>query len=247
MSVSDIEISETGMPQLAEALSKFQGDVENVSKDKQGYGYKYADLAQILTTVRPLLHKHGLAVCQLPVCIDGESVGVYTMLLHKEGGRIGASCHLPIDPQSKMSSVQQAGSAITYARRYSIAAVLGIAQEDDDGAMGKNNGHHHVQNAQPNEKTVAVQFDWPKWADDAIAAMKACKTMLELNNWRAMRTEGLRALERNDSANNQKVLEAFKAHAHYLSSHPQPAVTTGREPDPTPAPVSPDPNDEIPF
>lgn len=260
MNLSDVEISETGMPQLAKALSNLMGDVENVSKDKQGYGYKYADLAQILSEVRPLLQKHGLAVCQLPVSTNDGMVGVHTMLLHEEGGRIGATCYLPLDTQAKMSAAQQAGSVITYARRYSLAAVLGIAQEDDDGAQGRNgqnniqnpmqnaaSGHNSVQNTQRTEQPVAIQFDWPKWADDAIAAMKACKTMLELNKWRAMNTEDLRVLERNDSANNQRVVDAFTAHAHYLSSHPQPAVTTGKEPSPTPAPVSPDPNDEIPF
>ncbi|MGH9404425.1 MAG: ERF family protein [Terriglobia bacterium] len=125
--------------ELSEALSKAQGEMKHAAKDSDNpfFGSKYADLAAVLTVAREPMAKNGLALVQYPSVIDGR-VCVETVLTHASGQYLsGVLQLLPVkdDPQG-------IGSAITYARRYSAAAVLGIAQDDDDGnaASGKDAG-----------------------------------------------------------------------------------------------------------
>jgi hypothetical protein len=117
--------------ELASALSKFQGEALNPTKDKKGYNYTYADLASLLEVTRPLLEKNGLAVAQMP--FNNENlIGVETMLTHSSGQWLSSSVSVPVESAQKMSIAQASGSVITYLRRYSYAAFLGIAQDDDD-------------------------------------------------------------------------------------------------------------------
>ena len=117
-------------PELFSALSKAQGEIENASKNAANphFKSKYADLAEVLNTIRPVFAKHGLSIVQA-TGFDGVHVHVTTILAHSGGGNIitTASC------QPAKTDAQGVGSATTYLRRYSAAAVAGIAQEDDDG------------------------------------------------------------------------------------------------------------------
>jgi hypothetical protein len=115
---------------LAASLALAQGEVENASKNSSNphFRSKYADLAEIINTVRPVFAKHGLAVLQSPSYADGL-VSVTTLLTHKSGQWIKDTASAPA---SKLDA-QGVGSAVTYLRRYSLAAFAGIAQEDDDG------------------------------------------------------------------------------------------------------------------
>ena len=95
------------------------------------FGSKYADLAEVLDTVKPTLAKHGFAVTQFPAYAPNEGVVVVeTVLLHRSGEYIAGAVGVPLGGKKDAQAV---GSAITYARRYSLAAVLGISQDDDDG------------------------------------------------------------------------------------------------------------------
>jgi hypothetical protein len=101
------------------------------------FGSKYADLASIMDAVREPLAANGLAVSQ-SVANDANGVSVTTTLLHESGETlVSEPCWLPVgkkDPQGY-------GSAITYARRYSLASLLGIvADEDDDGNAASGAG-----------------------------------------------------------------------------------------------------------
>lgn len=123
---------------LAAALSKAQGEIENAEKNANNshFGSKYADLAEIINTVRPVLTKHGLSVVQIPGYESGV-VTVDTMLLHESGEWLSGVSAAPAPKQDP----QGVGSAVTYLRRYSLAAVCAIAQEDDDGnAASRTNG-----------------------------------------------------------------------------------------------------------
>jgi len=122
---------------LADALSKAQGQIKGASKDVKNefFKSKYADLASVWDACRDALSTNGLCVAQT---MDGgvESVTVNTTLIHTSGEWISGSLTLkPVkaDPQG-------IGSAATYARRYSLAAMVGVAPEDDDGnaASGKD-------------------------------------------------------------------------------------------------------------
>jgi hypothetical protein len=115
---------------LFAALALAQSEVENATKGSVNPHFKsrYADLAEVLNTVRPVFAKHGIAIIQSTGFSDGL-VSVTTALVHKEGGYVTsvASC-----TPAKVDA-QGVGAATTYLRRYSLAAATGVAQEDDDG------------------------------------------------------------------------------------------------------------------
>lgn len=117
-------------PELFAALAKAQAEVENATKSSTNPHFKnrYADLAEVLNTVRPVFAKHGLSLIQSP-SFDGSLASVTTTIAHSGGGYVSgtASC-VP-----GKSDAQQIGSATTYLRRYALAAMCGVAQEDDDG------------------------------------------------------------------------------------------------------------------
>ena len=114
---------------ISQAISKAQGEVENASKNAKNphFKSKYADLAELLNTVRPVFSGHGLAIVQMPSFVDGVA-SVETLISHSSGEWISSICSAPVSKQD----AQGVGSAITYLRRYSLAAMCGIAQEDDD-------------------------------------------------------------------------------------------------------------------
>jgi hypothetical protein len=115
--------------ELAAALAKAQGELENASKSSNNphFKSKYADLAEILNTVRPVFASHGLSVSQCP-SFEAGIVSVETVLMHSSGQWMSSTISAPVSKQD----AQGVGSAITYCRRYSLAAVAGVAQEDDD-------------------------------------------------------------------------------------------------------------------
>lgn len=119
---------------IAAALAKAQADIRDAAKDRQGYGYKYADLATVLQIVRPALTAQGIAVLQDTETL-GDAICVATRLVHASGQWIESE-HLSLQVEAKkgLSAAQCAGSVVTYARRYSLAAMVGISQEDDDAA-----------------------------------------------------------------------------------------------------------------
>lgn len=114
---------------LAKALAKAQGEMENAGKNAVNphFKSKYADLAEILNTVRPVFSKHGLAVTQFPA-FENNIASVETILTHESGEWMSGICSAPV----KQADPQGVGSALTYLRRYSLSAVCGLAQEDDD-------------------------------------------------------------------------------------------------------------------
>lgn len=122
--------------ELAKALTQIQAEVTNTKKDAKGYGYKYTELSGVLDEVRPLCAKYGIGITQLCTSenLDSSSVAVTTMLLHSSGEYIGDTLSLPVTLAKGLSHAQCVGMVITYARRYALAAILGITQTDDDGS-----------------------------------------------------------------------------------------------------------------
>jgi len=126
---------------LTKALSSFQGEITDPKKSTAGYGYRYATLDQVLSIVRPLLAKNGLALTQMiSTRWEGERewVRATTRVMHESGEWMESTLSLPVEQMKGMSHAQAVGSIITYARRYSIQAAVGIAAEEDtDAAMPK--------------------------------------------------------------------------------------------------------------
>ncbi len=118
---------------LAAALAKAQGQMTHAAKDAQNphFKAKYADLAAVWSAIREPLSANGLSVAQTVTQGDG-TVGVTSLLMHASGEWILSTLTMPVAQKTP----QGYGSALTYARRYSLAALVGIAQDDDDGEAG---------------------------------------------------------------------------------------------------------------
>lgn len=130
-------IHSESITQIAEALAKAQAEFPKLPKDKVAkidtkaggqYSYRYADLASILEAIREPMAKHKLAIVQ-PVESGQGSVKVTTVILHGSGEYLGCEVTIPYQ-----GDVKALGSAITYARRYGLTSMLGLAADEDDDA-----------------------------------------------------------------------------------------------------------------
>lgn len=143
---------------LAAALSKAQADITGALKDSANpfFKSKYADLASCWDACRKQLAANNLAVIQTTE-LAGDSVVLVTTLAHSSGEWMAS--RLPI--RAKDDGPQAQGSAITYARRYALAAIVGLAQIDDD-----------AEAAQARDRKAPAAI---------IAKIAACNTAAELN------------------------------------------------------------------
>lgn len=118
---------------LAAALVAFQGEVPPIPKNrvaKMGsYSYRYADINDMWDALREPLHRHGLAVTQpLAAATQPGHIAIRTTIWHESGETHAETAEFPIAGRTP----QEIGSAITYAKRYALAAALGISVDDDD-------------------------------------------------------------------------------------------------------------------
>lgn len=118
--------------ELAKALAAAQGEMTAASKDATNPHFKsrYATLASVWDAIRGPLSRNGLSVSQvLETPETGPGVIVRTLLIHASGQSIASRYVMPI---AEKLTPQAMGSAITYARRYALSAIVGIAPDDDD-------------------------------------------------------------------------------------------------------------------
>lgn len=178
---------------LAAALAAFQAELPDIAKNARGQARggqtKYADLAEVSSKVMPLLGKHGLSFSARPTLTDdGRFVLAYSLRHESGNGEDAGMYPLP------NAGMQEMGSAITYARRYTLMAVTGVApDEDDDGhaaqrahaeqraqrqdrPQGGRNGAQNGQerrNAPARDEQPAEPPSVPSDADRARAALRA--------------------------------------------------------------------------
>ena len=116
------------------ALTKFIQQVGTIEeKDTAQYG-KFADLSTVLSTVNPALAANGLAVVHTTKVEDNKNI-LITNLLHTSGESITSEMLLPVNTGGRGNPMHQEGGAITYCRRYSLLAILGLNAgiPDNDG------------------------------------------------------------------------------------------------------------------
>lgn len=117
---------------LASALAKAQGAMRGALKDTDNafFKSKYADLSSVVEAIRGPFSENGLSYVQTTEPSDRNEVRVETVILHSSGQWISSGIlSMPVTK----ADAQGYGSALTYARRYSLAAAAGVAPEDDDG------------------------------------------------------------------------------------------------------------------
>ena len=140
--------------ELAAALSKAQAKIEDAKKDRENPHFRspYSTLGSIWDACKPALTENGLSVVQ--TCEPTETgvlLNLTTTLLHSSGQFISGTMTIPLakhDPQGY-------GSALTYGRRYGLAAIVGVCPDDDDG-----NGASH---STPPVARTAAQGVKGKW------------------------------------------------------------------------------------
>ena len=145
---------------LAAALAKAQGSLKIALKDTANpfYKSKFADLASVWEACRTALSSNGLSVTQIP---DGtETMVMHTTLMHASGEWISGS--YPIRPVK--SDPQGIGSAISYARRYSLAAMVGVVADDDDGEAASGRPAPVAKTTSKGE----VYTKQPKWTPEQV-------------------------------------------------------------------------------
>lgn len=147
--------------EIAAALAKAQAVMKNAPLNKVNphFKAKFADLASVRDAAMPALTANGIAVVQtLDATAEGATF-VRTRLMHASGQWIESLCPIP-----NGGDMQKMGSAITYARRYSLSAICGIAADEDDDA--------NAVSPQANTKPQAV-VKVPEGYDDWLADLEA--------------------------------------------------------------------------
>jgi ERF superfamily len=180
---------EPGQSKLAEALSKFQGAVGTIQKNKRAtigtqYSYAYADLATIAEQAYPELAKHGLSFTAKPTMSDGEFVLEYA-LMHESGEEERGTWPLP-HPRSV--DIKQIGIAITYARRYCFSAATGIVTEEDTDTRGAPEPQRGQRDMHPKaqagrERAQARKASEPVPVNTPDAQRKAYHAMRDKLGW----------------------------------------------------------------
>lgn len=208
---------------LTEALAKAQATMENATLNKVNphFKSKYADLAAIFDAVRKPLAAQGLIVTQTTELREGGFVLV-TTLAHSSGQFIKSEYPLPA-----AGKPQEVGSALTYARRYSLSAIAGIAADEDDDANAAQDGPRidargiaprrepaviappiHPETGEVGPHAIAYDNSPVAWGGLYIAAIKTATTADELNSWR----------QHNDNTLIEIQNKAPKAHASIMKA-----------------------------
>ncbi len=130
----DPPMQSSQVEKLSEALARAQGMMKTAGYNRMNPHFKsrYADLAAVWDAIREPLAKNGLAVTQTIHPLN-EALYLYTHLRHASGQWVSSLYPLPIGAKA-----QEFGSALTYARRYSLASIAGIASDEDDDAEAAN-------------------------------------------------------------------------------------------------------------
>lgn len=183
---------------LAAALAAFQSEVPTIrkgntaavaSKTGASYKYQYADLSDVTERTLPLLGKHGLSFMCLPMSDDSGSWLKYE-LRHESGESVADVYPLP---DARRTPPQQLGSAITYARRYILTAITGVAPGgDDDDAQQAQQYHQQAPQQAPRREaparpSTAAPVEAPP--HDFVAEANAATTHAEVQDiWRRAQT-----------------------------------------------------------
>lgn len=150
------------MESIAKALVAAQQEMTKATKGSENphFRSKYADLGNVMDACLPALNKNGIAVIQIQKHVEGEDY-VVTQFLHESGQFLETAVRLLIGK----ADMQGMGSAITYARRYGLMELAGIAPEDDDGNAAANTPADRKQKPAAKEQKPA-ETGPPKEAEE---------------------------------------------------------------------------------
>lgn len=138
---------------IASAMAKFQGEVKNPPKTASNpfFKSKYTTLDTLIETAKPILESNGLSYIQ-SCGGDGQFMTITTLLMHSSGEWIETE---PLVLKADKVTAQGAGSAITYGRRYALAAALGLASDEDDDGNGDKKPDPKAKPKEDNKPTMS--------------------------------------------------------------------------------------------
>jgi hypothetical protein len=185
----------SSLKNIAAALISFHEKVDKIPKDAKNPFFKstYASLSNILESIKKPLIESGLTVCQFP---SGDH-GLDTIIIHAESGEFLQSDYIM---KPAKDDPQGIGSAITYQRRYALAAALGLnIDDDDDGNAASKNGHEAVS---------TTKIDDKPWLNEGTDQYKAAITKLKSG---ATTIDKIKLVMKVSKATETKLLEAIKS------------------------------------
>ena len=155
----ELKLQSDTVEQLMPAFIKTIEELGNPVRNKAGHSYKYVDLATMTELARPVLAANDLVVTQTVYPINDQPTLV-TTLFHKSGEFLRSYYDLVEAGLRNANNAQQMGGAITYARRYTLAALLFIAQADDDAAsVGNKTKELKAQEDELNNEKQAFKIE----------------------------------------------------------------------------------------
>lgn len=202
---------------FAEAFAALQAEIRPAVKDATNPAFrsKYADLAAVWEAIKEPLKNHGFSVIQSPD-FEGESMWLKTIVLHESGESVEG--RYPLRPTKQ--DPQGYGSALTYARRYSLSAMLGVVADiDDDGneASGvKTNGAAPAKPAAPQDPDVADGVK--NWCDRAKLSIDGFTIIGELLEWQEKNLGALDRLKRKDKPSFDDLMRHYRSKSDELSA-----------------------------
>jgi len=200
------------MSELTKALIQFQKDVDKIEKNARANYGKFADLANVLSTVTPALNKNGLALTQ--TFLDDALI---TTLHHEGGETIHSSCKLVVC--DGRNNTQEWGKAVTYQRRFSICSILGIVADMDTDDVPDLPPSNNAPAAKAVAKPAAK-------GQTSMAFNQGTKMINAAKDLAALKTLSKRVAERNE-ANAFKgdeykdLIELLKNREAQLKEHQQ--------------------------
>lgn len=193
---------------IGAAFAKAQAELQNPPKNKINphFNSAYVDLSDGLETIRKTLGKHGLAFIQATNAVDNFII-LHTRIVHSSGQWIESTY-----PVCGMDKHQAMGSALTYARRYALFAMVGVAgEDDDDGNAAQETTPKTAPKRQAEKKTMEPGFS-PEDSAKVLAGMKfalsTAETMNDLKEW-ATNPENQELKSKLLPAHQKEILDAF--------------------------------------
>ena len=192
-------------------LTAAQGACDPVLKDATNphFRSKYASLSSCVDACKEAFHRHNFALLQSNGH-DEYGQFVKTELLHTTGASWGSVVYLVLSKQD----MQGLGSAITYARRYGLLGMVGLAPEDDDGNAASAPTKPQPKQAQTHNSAPIMDLDqWQVWVVDQKRKIDYCSEKYHLSKW----AKDTKKLREELAEFDRETMAALKD--HYAAKH----------------------------
>jgi len=169
--------------ELAAALAKAQGEIQPAPKDADNpyFKSKYASLPAVRAAMQEAFAKTGLSVVQIPE-VDQGRICLHTLLLHSSGQKLNCGT---LAAEVDLTNPQKLGSAITYFRRYALAAISQTVADDDDDAEAVR------KDPKPNAAKLTGRDVSKLWEDiNGAPTVEALSVILHSENYKRLKSGG---------------------------------------------------------